>query len=67
MGRGTFTIIIGAILAVIAGSFIGGRLSGQEVLVIAGLFLLWAVGVSVVRGLLRLRRRLSPPRSRSRE
>lgn len=61
MGRGTFTIIVVAILAVIAGSFIGGRLSGQEVLVIAGLFLLWAVGVSIVRGLLRIRRRLLPP------
>ncbi len=62
MGRGLFTIIIGLIIAVLAGSLIGGRLSAQEFLIIFGLFMLWAVGVSVFRAVVRIRARLKPTR-----
>lgn len=56
MGRGLFAIIIGLIVAALAGSLIGGRLSAQEFLVIIGLFMLWAVGVSLFRGVTRARK-----------
>ena len=62
MGRGLFTIIIALIIAVLAGSLIGGRLSAQELLIIFGLFMLWAVGVSVFRAVRRIRARLKPTR-----
>ena len=62
MGRGLFTIIIALIIAVLAGSLIGGRLSAQELLIIFGLFMLWAVGVSVFRAVRRIRARLKPIR-----
>ena len=61
MGRGTFAIIAGLIVAVILGSFIGGRLSAQELLTIFGLFMLWAVGVSLFRAVIRVRSRFRPP------
>ena len=61
MGRGTFAIIAGLIVAVILGSFVGGRLSAQELLAIFGLFMLWAVGVSLFRAVVRLRSRFRPP------
>lgn len=61
MGRGTFAIIAGLIVAVILGSFIGGRLSAQELLIIFGLFMLWAVGVSLFRAVIRIRSRFRPP------
>jgi len=62
MGRGLFAIIIGLIIAVLAGSLIGGRLSAQELLIIFGLFMLWAVGVSIFRVIRRIRSRLRPTR-----
>jgi uncharacterized membrane protein YfcA len=65
--RGTFAIIIGLIVAAVAGSFIGGRLSAQEILAIFGLFMLWAVGVSLFRGFVRLRKRIKPTRRQSDE
>ena len=55
LGRGTFAIIIVLILAAIGGSFIGGRLSAQELLTIFGIFLLWAFGVSFWRGYKRIK------------
>ena len=55
LGRGTFAIIVVLILAAIGGSFIGGRLSAQELLTIFGIFLLWAFGVSFWRGYKRIR------------
>jgi len=55
MGRGLFAIIILLIVAALAGSLIGGRLTLSELLVVAGLFMFWAVGVSLVRGFIRLR------------
>ena len=61
MGRGTFAIIAGLIVAVILGSFIGGRLSAQELVTIFALFMLWAVGVSLFRAVIRLRSRFRPP------
>jgi len=61
MGRGTFAIIAGLIVAVILGSFVGGRLSAQELLAIFGLFILWAFGVSLFRAMIRLRARFRPP------
>ncbi|HSR46313.1 MAG TPA: hypothetical protein VLT15_13930 [Acidimicrobiia bacterium] len=64
MGRGTFAIIIGLIVAAVAGSFIGGRLSAQEILAVLALFMLWAFGVSLFRGFVRLRRRMKPTRRR---
>lgn len=67
MRRGTFAIIIGLIVAAVAGSFIGGRLSAQEILAIFGLFMLWAVGVSLFRGFVRLRKRIKPTRRQSDE
>ena len=62
MRRGTFVIIVGLILAAIGGATLGGRLGSQELLVILGVLLAWAFGVSLFRGALRLKRRLSPPR-----
>lgn len=55
MGRGLFAIIILLIVAALAGSLIGGRLSLSELLVVAGIFMVWAVGVSLFRGFVRLR------------
>lgn len=61
LGRGTFAIIIVLILAAIGGSFIGGRLSAQELLTIFGIFLLWAFGVSIWRGYRRIKNGLRRP------
>lgn len=58
MGRGTFAIIVAVLLAILAGSFVGGRISVQELMTIVALFLVWAVGVSLLRGYLRLRNRM---------
>ena len=55
LGRGTFAIIVVLIIAAIGGSFIGGRLSVQELLTIFAIFLLWAFGVSFWRGYKRIR------------
>ncbi len=63
MGRRTFAIIIAVLIVALGGSFIGGRLSAQEFLTIVGLFMLWAVGVSVYRGFVRLRNRMTQPRA----
>ena len=67
MGRGAFAIIAGLIVAVILGSFIGGRLSAQELLTIFGLFMLWAVGVSLFRAVIKLRSRIRRPPGNSDE
>ncbi|MDF1597130.1 MAG: hypothetical protein P1T08_13710 [Acidimicrobiia bacterium] len=67
MGRGTFAIIVAILIVAVGGSFIGGRLSAQEFLTIVGLFMLWAVGVSAYRGIVRLRNRMTPPRARDDE
>lgn len=67
MGRGLFAIIIVLIIAVLAGSLIGGRLSAQELLIIFGLFMLWAVGVSIFRAIRRIRSRLKPTRRHTEE
>lgn len=66
LGRGTFVIIVALILATLGGTFIGGRLSAQELLTIIGIFLLWAFGVSLWRGYRRIKSGLrQPPDSRS--
>lgn len=65
MRRGTFAIVVGLILAALAGATFGGRLGLQEVLVILGLIMAWAIGVSIFRGLRRLRKWMQPTRPKN--
>lgn len=61
MKRKTFALIVAVVALAVIGSWAGGRLSLQEVLTVAALVLVWAFGVSLWRGIKKLRARFSLP------